>query len=57
MFGVETPAAVTRCVTVLVVFCPCALALATPISVMAAIGQAVKYVVIIKSGEAPGKMG
>ncbi|MBR7132171.1 MAG: cation-translocating P-type ATPase [Clostridia bacterium] len=43
-------------VTVLVVFCPCALVLATPTAVMAAIGQATKFGVIIKSGEALEKM-
>lgn len=46
-----------RAVTILVVFCPCALALATPTSIMAAIGQATKHGVIIKSGEALEKMG
>jgi heavy metal translocating P-type ATPase len=48
---------VVRAVTVLVVFCPCALALATPTSVMAAIGQATKHGVLIKSGEALENMG
>ncbi len=49
--------ALIRGVTIMVVFCPCALALATPTSVMAAIGQATKYGVIIKSGEALERMG
>lgn len=48
---------IVRAVTVLVVFCPCALVLATPTTVMAAIGQATKHGVIIKSGEALEKMG
>lgn len=43
---------IVRAVTMLVVFCPCALALATPTSIMAAIGQAAQQGVIIKSGEA-----
>lgn len=48
---------IIRAVTVLVVFCPCALALATPTSIMAAVGQAAKNGVLIKSGEALEKMG
>ena len=38
-----------RDVTVLVVFCPCALVLATPAAIMEAIGQATKHGVIIQS--------
>ncbi len=48
---------INRTVTVLVVFCPCALILATPTAVMAAIGQATKHGVIIKSGESLEKLG
>lgn len=53
----DVHAALVRGVTVMVVFCPCALALATPTSVMAAIGQATKFGVVVKSGEALEKMG
>ncbi len=46
-----------RGVTILVVFCPCALALATPVSIVAGIGQATKMGVLVKSGEALERMG
>ena len=48
---------IERGVTVLVVFCPCALILATPTAVMAAIGQATKHGVLIKSGEVLENLG
>ena len=48
---------IVRGVTVMVVFCPCALVLATPTAIMAAIGQATRHGVIIKSGEALERMG
>lgn len=41
-----------RAVTVLVVFCPCAFILATPTAVLAGIGNAAKYGIIIRSGDA-----
>ncbi len=44
-------------VTILLVFCSCALVLATPTAVMAAIGQASKNGVIIKSGTALETLG
>ena len=48
---------ITRAVTILVVFCPCSLVLATPTSIIAAIGQAAKNGVLIKSGDALERMG
>lgn len=41
-----------RAVTALVVFCPCSLILATPTAIMAAIGNATKKGILIKSGSA-----
>ena len=49
--------ALRRGITILVVFCPCALALATPTAIMAAIGQATRHGILIKNGEALEKMG
>lgn len=48
---------IIRAVTILVVFCPCALILATPTSIIAAIGHGAKNGVLIKSGEALEEMG
>ena len=45
-----------RAVTVLVVFCPCAFILATPTAVLAGIGNAAKYGIIIRSGSALEKL-
>lgn len=41
-----------RAVTVLVVFCPCALVLATPTAIMAAIGNATKHGFLVREGDA-----
>jgi len=42
---------ITRSVTILVVFCPCALVLATPTAIMAAIGNLTKHGILVKDGE------
>ena len=41
-----------RAVTALVVFCPCAFILATPTAVVAGIGNAARYGILIRSGDA-----
>lgn len=41
-----------RAVTVLVVFCPCAFILATPTAIMAGIGNATKFGILVRSGDA-----
>lgn len=43
---------IIRAVTILVVFCPCALVLATPTAIMAAIGNAGKQGFLIREGDA-----
>lgn len=43
---------IIRSVTILVVFCPCALVLATPTAIMAAIGNATKYGFLVREGDA-----
>lgn len=48
---------ITRGVTILVVFCPCSLVLATPTAVIAAIGNATKYGILIRGGEALERLG
>lgn len=57
-YGLLAPAsgaaeeALRRAVTILVVFCPCSLVLATPTAVIAAIGNASHHGILIRSGEA-----
>lgn len=42
---------IIRTVTILVVFCPCALVLATPTAIMGAIGNLTKYGILVKDGQ------
>lgn len=43
---------IIRSVTILVVFCPCALVLATPTAIMAAIGNGTKHGFLVREGDA-----
>lgn len=43
---------IIRAVTILVVFCPCALVLATPTAIMAAIGNSTKHGFLVREGDA-----
>lgn len=47
---------IIRAVTILVVFCPCALVLATPAAIMAAIGNATKHGFLVSEGDALEKL-
>lgn len=58
-FGPEPVASYTlvTTMTVLIIACPCALGLATPISIMAGVGKAAEYGVLIRNGEALQQAG
>jgi len=45
-----------RAVTILVVFCPCSLVLATPTAIMAAIGNVTKHGFLVREGDALAKV-
>ena len=47
---------IIRAVTILVVFCPCALVLATPTAIMAAIGNDTKHGFLVREGDALEKL-
>lgn len=48
---------IIRAVSILIVFCPCGLVLATPTAIMAAIGAATSRGVLVRSGEALENLG
>ncbi len=48
---------IIRAVTILVVFCPCALVLATPAAIMAAIGNATRHGFLVREGDALERLG
>ena len=49
--------AIVTTMTVLIIACPCALGLATPISIMVGVGKAAEYGVLIRNGDALQQAG
>lgn len=58
-FGPEPKASfvLVTTMTVLIIACPCALGLATPISIMVGVGKAAEYGILIRDGEALQQAG
>jgi len=57
LFGKDFENALSFAVTVLVISCPCALGLATPVAIMAGTGKAAENGILIKSAEALEALG
>ncbi len=56
-FGPGLSYAIVATMTVLIIACPCALGLATPISIMVGVGKAAEYGILIRNGEALQQAG
>lgn len=57
LFGADTETALSFSVTVLVISCPCALGLATPVAIMAGTGKAAENGILIKNAVALETLG
>jgi Cu+-exporting ATPase len=55
--GQAVTLAIVTTMTVLIIACPCALGLATPISIMVAVGKAAEFGILIRNGDALQQAG
>ena len=55
--GAQTTFAIVTTMTVLIIACPCALGLATPISIMVGVGKAAEFGTLIRNGDALQQAG